>query len=130
MIDIKRLRKAHILLKKEGKLLTPDYFEYLEKNTEDKDLMYFYRGCKHTLERHFTEAIKWFQLIDDEDAVLMILLNAYKIGDSFLFSEYFKEDLKGNILKKTGLQVFLKIDNKEYPVDMHLIKELKKQLEV
>ncbi len=129
MIDIRGLRKTHILLKKDNKELSPEYFEEKEEEAQEKDLKYFYRGCKHTLEKHFTEAIKWFQLVDDDDAVLMILLNAYKVGDSFLFNEYFKENLEGSIFNKTKIKPFLKIENKEIPVSIDLIKTLKQFLE-
>ncbi|NPA53394.1 MAG: hypothetical protein GXO21_01855 [Aquificae bacterium] len=129
MIDIKTLKKTKIILKKDNKELSPEYFENLEEKTEDKKLKYFYRGCKHTLEKHFTEAIKWFQLVDDDDAILMILLNAYKVGDSFLFNEYMKENFKGNLFKETGITPFLKTLEKEISVNIDLIKQLKQSLE-
>jgi len=130
MVDTRELRKAKIVFKISGKRVSVETFEKMEENSENIEEKYFFRGCKHTLEKHFSEAIKWFQLVQDHDATFMILLNAFKLGDSFLFSEYYKEDIKrGNLLKKTGLSVFLEIKGKMEPLSTDLIEKLKRYLE-
>jgi phosphoglycolate phosphatase-like HAD superfamily hydrolase len=129
MIDVKLLRKTQIILKKDKKELTPIFFEEKEKNAENTEKKYFYRGCKHTLEKHYTEAIKWFQLVNDKDAVVMILLNAYKLGDRFLFDEYYSLAGEGSFFEGENIKPFLKKENVLIPVDIKLLKELKKQLE-
>ena len=130
MVDTRELRKAKIVFEISGKRVSVETFEKMEENSENIEEKYFFRGCKHTLEKHFSEAIKWFQLVQDHDATFMILLNAFKLGDSFLFSEYYKEDIKrGNLLKKTGLSVFLEIKGKMEPLSMDLIEKLKRYLE-
>jgi len=130
MVDTRELRKAKIVFEISGKRVSVETFEKMEENSENIEEKYFFRGCKHTLEKHFSEAIKWFQLVQDHDATFMILLNAFKLGDSFLFSEYYKEDIKrGNLLKKTGLSVFLEIKGKMEPLSTDLIEKLKRYLE-
>ncbi len=104
MVDIKELRKAKIIFEISGKKASIETFEQLEEKSKNIEEKYFFRGCKHTLEKHFSEAIKWFQLVNDRDAIFMILLNAFKLGDLFLFSEYYSEDIKsGKKKKKFGI---------------------------
>ena len=129
MINPKDLRKIKIIFKRNEENLSPAFFENLEEIAKEKDLKNFLRGCKHVLEKHYAEAIKWFQLVEDDDANLMILLCAYKLGDSFLFSEYYKEDLSGNILESIGLEVFLQKCNETIKISNELLKKLKEELE-
>ncbi len=129
MINPKELRKTKIMCKKNEEVLTPTFFENLEKTAEDKNLKNFFRGCKHILERHFAEAIKWFQLVDDDDAILMILLCAYKLGDKFLFSEYYRENFEGSIFKNLGIDIYLQKENRIVKVNNEVLKKLKEELE-
>ncbi len=128
MINPKKVRKTKIVIEKNGKSLTLEELEKLE-NTEERSLKNFYRGCKHTLEKHFSEAIKWFQLVEDEDAEIMILINAYRIGDRFLFEEYYRENLKGEIFEREKIDIFLQIEDKKIKVNNNLLQKLKKEME-
>ncbi len=125
MVDVRKLRKTYIIFKEENRQLNADFFEGKEKQSEDIQEKYFLRGCKHTVEKHYSEAIKWFQLVDDNDSTIMILLNAYKLGDFFLFSQYYTEELdKGNMFKRLGIQVFLKEGEREKTVSKSVLKEM------
>ncbi len=129
MIDPKDLRKTKIIFKRKEEILSPAFFENLEEVAKDKKLKNFLRGCKHTLEKHYAEAIKWFQLVEGDDATLMVLLCAYKLGDSFLFSEYYREDLSGSILNNLGIEIYLQKDKELIKVNNELLKKLKEELE-
>lgn len=129
MIDPRDLRKTKVIFKRNEELLSPAFFENLEEVAKEKELKNFLRGCKHILEKHYAEAIKWFQLVEDEDATLMVLLCAYKLGDRFLFSEYYREDLTGSILKNLGIDIYLQKENKVVKVNNEVLKKLKEELE-
>jgi len=131
-MEIRELKKIKpIFLDKNQHEITPSYLDELiekEKNTAKKN---FLRGCKHTTERHYTEAIKWFQLADEyNDSVLLILFLSLKLDDTFLFNEYFTENLEcGDIFsKEVEFKPFVKWNNDIKPLDFNLILYLKESL--
>ncbi|WP_457622438.1 hypothetical protein [Persephonella sp.] len=127
MLEIKDLRRLKIVFKKDGKILDRAFFDRLIENTDDKDLKNFLIGCRHTVERHYTEALKWFLISGCDDSRVLIILLSYKLGDDFLFDEYYEEDLDfGETLKKLGIEVYLQTGEDEYRVDKDLIRELNK----
>ncbi len=129
MFNIKDLKKLKIIFKSKGKELNKDYFENLINVIKDKNEINFFRGCKHILEKHYTEAIKWFQLTDDyPESVLLILILSIKLGDNFLFNEYYSEDIKSfSILEKYDIHPFIK-NGDEKLLNIDVIKNLKAKL--
>lgn len=129
MFTTKDLKKIKIIFKHKGKEINKDYFEILINNTKDKNEINFFRGCKHILEKHYTEAIKWFQLTDNyQEAVLLILILSIKLGDSFLFDEYYSEDIRNfPIFEKYDIYPFVK-NGEEKLLDINVIKNLKAKL--
>ncbi len=125
-------RKVKILFKKGEEQLDTDFFENLLKNYElTLDEKWFLRGCKHITERHYTEAIKRFQLAKIPDSTLMILAVSFKIADKFLFNEYLNElksENLGEIFKKFKFETFVQIEGEEYKLNLDLIELFKKAL--
>ena len=126
-------RKVKIIFKKDGKELKTEFFDELLKNENlSIDDKWFLRGYKHITERHYAEAIKRFQLSKNVDSIMMILAISFKIADKFLFEEYYKEiqgvEKFGELFNKFGIKPFIKIDEKDYQLDLELIKKLKEAL--
>ncbi len=112
-----------------GNLISISDLDNLIKATNDTDIKNFLRGCKHILERHYTEAIKWFQLADSfDESILLILFSSLKIKDSFLYEEY-KTDKLGNfkIFKFYNFYPFIVIDNKEIALDLQMLNRLEEK---
>ncbi len=125
MFSFKDLKKLRIVFKKSGKAVGKDFFDSIIEKAPDKDLRNFLIGCRHTVERHYTEALKWFQISGCEDSKGLIVLLSYKLGDDFLMEQYYSEDIDiGKTLNKLGLELYISIDNKEYKVDGSLLKNL------
>jgi len=123
--ELKRLKPIFLNLKNEE--VKPEELEKLIEKETDLELKNFLRGCKHTTERHYSEAIKWFQLADNlNDSVLLILFLSLKLGDNYLFNEYFTENLEigDTFLKKVEFRPYVKFEDKLYPLDMEFIKSL------
>ena len=112
-----------------GNSLTVSVFENLIEKSKDYHLKNFFRGCKHILERHYTEAIKWFQLADNfEESILLILFCSLKVKDSFLFNEYGTDNLgKFKIFQSYSFYPFITDDRLEHKLDLEKIKHLKKK---
>ncbi|RMA97578.1 hypothetical protein [Hydrogenothermus marinus] len=126
-MDPKTLRKSKIeFISEEGKKLKTEYFEeLLNQENLTIDEKWFLRGCKHITERHYTEAIKRFQLSSSEDAKLLILLSAFKTGDKFLFDEYYKDNFSDFVyFTKYKFYPYLIIEDKKYIADNNLLKNL------
>ena len=124
------LRKSKILLVSNRKVLKPEYFDNLLK---DKNLPFeekwFLRGCKHITERHYTEAIKRFQLCSTDDARLLLLAAAFKVADKFLFNEYYKSDFNETpYFEKYKITPFFQFEDACYQITPEFISFLKAQL--
>ncbi|WP_457623202.1 hypothetical protein [Persephonella sp.] len=125
MDDLKNVRKLKVIIKKDGKELDTEYINKVINETDNVEIRNFLIGCRHTIERHYTEGIKWFQLSNFGDSVLMILILSYKIGDSFMFNEYYTDDLKGgDLLNKLGFEVFVRFGDREFKLDKYLIDSI------
>ncbi|EDP73883.1 hypothetical protein [Hydrogenivirga sp. 128-5-R1-1] len=128
MINTKILRKSKIeFLNKDNKILKSSFFEQIiSSGNINIDEKWFLRGCKQVAERHYTEAIKRFQLSNSDDAKLMILACTFKIADKFLFNEYYTENFNNLIyFPKYEFKPYLVIENQKYEITPYLIKELK-----
>jgi len=128
-MEYRKLRKSKIVfIDREGREIPIEEINKLLKKTTNSTELWFFRGCKHTFEKHYTEAIKNFQLSDTKDSLLMIVLSAFKLVDEFLMKEYSKElkKYKGNynIFNKYGFFPALKIENKTYRVKEEEIERL------
>ena len=125
--DLKRIKLIFKNNKNEN--LSIDYFNTLINSSKDFQKKNFFRGCKHILERHYTEAIKWFQLSDDfEESILLILFCSLKVGDRFLFNEYYTEDLSNfTLFKSYAFYPFILKENEEIPLNLKSIKALKEK---
>jgi hypothetical protein len=126
-------RKIKIVFKKDKNELKTEFFErLLQKEDLTLNEKWFLRGCKHITERHYTESIKRFQLSKNLDSVFMILAVSFKIADKFMFGEYMKNidntQKFGEMLNKFGIEVFIKIDEKEYKLTPELIEKMEKAL--
>lgn len=86
MMDLRQLKIR--VLKSSGELLTLKEIEELLQNSVDPKERWFYRGLKHMYENHYTEAIKWFQLVNDDLSRYLIYLIAFKLKDEFIMQEY------------------------------------------
>ena len=76
----KELRKIKLFFKSKDNFLNIADFEKLIDRSKNLDEKNFFRGCKHILEKHYTEAIKWFQLSDDfNESILLILFCSLNI---------------------------------------------------
>ncbi|HHG74392.1 MAG TPA: hypothetical protein ENK22_05045 [Persephonella sp.] len=127
MVDPSKLKKLQILLKKEGKVLSADEIENISEKLKEENLKNFAIGLKHITERHFTEAIKWFQLSDCKDAPLIIALLSLKVGDTFLFEEYINEKSEKDCLEKLEIDIFCKLSDREIILtkdNLHKITDL------
>lgn len=108
MMEVKNFRALKIIfLKEDGSQLTLQQIDSLMEASEEPQKKWFLRGIKHILENHYTEAIKRFQLVDDQDAKFLILCCAYKIQDSYILQEY-KDSLskKGKLLETFSLRPY------------------------
>ena len=112
-----------------GKILSVSDFEELIKTSDNTSLKNFFRGCKHIVERHYTEAIKWFQLADSfEESILLILFCSIKVKDSFLYSEYEKENFKEfTIFQSYNFYPFVVNGGTEQRLDLKKLKQLKEK---
>ena len=128
-MDYKELKKAKILFHKDNQNLSVKDIENLLNSTQSNDEKWFFRGCKHILERHYTEAIKNLQLSNTKDATLLILLSALKLADGFLVQEY-NEELSNqknksfSILTKYNIKVYLFKQNEKISIDEKSIQIL------
>ncbi len=127
----KELKVLKLVFKalRNGNDLTTEDIELLIKNCEENEIKNFFRGCKHILERHYTEAVKWFQLADSfNESILLILFCSIKLKDNFLFDEYKNDNLNNfPIFDKYNFYPFIRIDNKDERLDINLLKELEKK---
>ncbi len=126
-------RKVKIFFKKDNREIKTEFFDDLLKNENlNLDEKWFLRGCKHITERHYTEAIKRFQLSKNLDSIVMILAVSFKIADKFMFDEYLNQIHKqkdyGKMFEKFGIKPFIKIDGKDFSLDLKTIEKLKKAL--
>ena len=127
-MDVITLRKSKIeLIDSNNNSLKSSFFEnLLNQSNIPIDEKWFIRGCKHVVERHYTEAIKRFQLSKSTDAKLMILACTFKIADKFLFEEYFTEDLNNFIyFPKYQFKPYFVINNEKHEITPKFIKKLK-----
>ena len=120
-MDYVALRKSHIKFKKDTQILKSKDFENLQKKTEKKHEKWFFSGCKHITERHYTEAIKHLQLSNTKDALLLSVLTSLKIMDEFLLTQYIeelKEDKRNlQILNKYNITIIFSYKNKDINID-------------
>jgi hypothetical protein len=124
-IKLKKLKP--IFLNSENKEVDIKFIDKLIEKENNIIKKNFLRGCKHILEKHYTEAIKWFQLADEfNDSILLILFLSLKLGDVFLFKEYFTENLEvGDIFfKEIDIKPFIEYENELNVLDMNFIKNL------
>ncbi len=126
-------RKTKIIFKEGENEVKTDFFEELLKDENlSLEEKWFLRGCKHITERHYTEAIKRFQLSKNVDSVVMILSISFKIADRFMFDEYFNqaEDFKefGKMFKRFGIKPYLDTGTELKEITPELIKKLKEAL--
>ncbi|NPA52762.1 MAG: hypothetical protein GXO22_07690 [Aquificae bacterium] len=91
----KDLRKSHIIFIRDDKQLKNIDFEQFIKTTKTKKETWFFRGCKHITEKHYTEALKNLQLSDTKDALLLSTLVSFKLADRYLLENYL-EELRNN----------------------------------
>ncbi len=113
-----------------GNFISISDLDSLIKNTDNTDIKNFFRGCKHILERHYTEAIKWFQLADSfDESILLILFSSLKVKDNFLYEEY-KTDKIGDfkLFKLYNFYPFVVINNKEIALDLQTLNRLKENI--
>ncbi len=131
-MSIKKLKKIKpIFLNSKGEKIEVEDLDKLIEKEKDLNKKNFLRGCKHTLEKHYTEAIKWFQLSDTfNDSILLILFLSLKLGDFFLFKEYFTENLEVEDIfsKEFDIKPFIEYENTIRPLDLEFIKILIKDL--
>ncbi len=131
MTENLNFRRIKILLKKEGNLLDKDYFEKLLEEDIQIDDKWFLKGCRHITERHYTEAIKYFQLSSHIDAKFMALVSAFKVADKFLFEEYLSiiDNLDktkfSELFNRYGIEPYLSIENQELHLNLETINLLK-----
>jgi len=127
----KELKALKLVFKdlKNGNDLTTKDVELLIKNSEEEEIKNFFRGCKHILEKHYTEAIKWFQLADSfDESILLILFCSIKLKDNFLFDEYSSDNLNNfPIFNKYNFYPFVRIGKEDKELDINLIKELERK---
>jgi len=127
-MDTKTLRKSKVefyFTDKEEKVPVSFFKQLLEENL-DIDEKWFVRGCLHTAERHYTEAIKRFQLSKTDDARLLLLACCFKVADRFLFDEFYKEELKEfKYLPKYKIKPYWVFEDKKKPIDEEFIKQIK-----
>ncbi len=127
-METQALRKSKIILVSDGKVLKPAFFDELLKGKLSFEEKWFLRGCKHITERHYTEAIKRFQLCSTDDARLLLLACAFKLADSFLFNEYYKEDLDEMLfLQKYSIKPFFQFEDVCYEITPQFLSRLKAQ---
>ncbi|WP_457625561.1 hypothetical protein [Persephonella sp.] len=124
MVDPSKLKKLKIVLEKDDDLLSIEKIEELIKREKEESLKNFFIGLKHIIERHYTEAIKWFQLSDCRDSTALIALLAFKVGDMFLYEEYSQETAEEDCLKKQNISVYLTVDSRKIPFSIKEIKKL------
>lgn len=129
-MDTKKLRRSRIEFysdKKEEKVGTSFFKDILGKSDITIDEKWFLRGCLHTTEKHYTEAIKRFQLSKSDDARLLLLACCLKVADKFLFDEFYKEDLKDfKYFEKYKISPFwITEEGEKYPITLEFINKLK-----
>ncbi len=125
-METQALRKSKIILVSDGNVLKPAFFDELLKEELLFEEKWFLRGCKHITERHYTEAIKRFQLCNTDDTRLLLLACAFKLADNFLFDEYYRDDLnKMPFLQKYGIKPFFQFENACYEITPQLLSHLK-----
>lgn len=124
-MEIKDLRKLKItFFKEDGSQLSLEEVDRLLEKAEDSQEKWFLRGVKHILENHYTEAIKRFQLVDDEDARFLILCCAYKIKDDYILQEYKNSfPARGMFLKRFNIRPSFVYDGESIGIDVlsHLL---------
>ena len=126
-MNVITLRKSKIeFLNKDNKILKSSFFEQIiSSGNINIDEKWFLRGCKQVVERHYTEAIKRFQLSNSDDARLMILACTFKIADKFLFNEYYTENFNNLIyFPKYEFKPFFVIENEKHEITPEFIKKL------
>lgn len=109
MIDPKKLKKLRF---------------WVDENSVKQADENFLKGIKHIKERHYTEAIKWFQLSECPESPLIIAALAFKVGDEFLFEEYIDEPF----VKKCGGNIYLVYDDNKIPLTKENLLKLKETL--
>jgi hypothetical protein len=130
-MDTKKLRKSRIEFFSENKKVSKEFFkEKLEKKELSSDEKWFLRGCLHTTERHYTEAIKRFQLSNSDDARLLLLACCLKVADRFLFDEFYKEPLKDfkYFQKYQILPYWITEEREKFLIDLEFIKHMKNSI--
>lgn len=86
IIDLKQLKIKFV--KEDGNILTLEEIDKMLKNSLDIKEKWFYRALKHIYENHYTEAIKWLQLIGDDFSKHIIYILAFKLKDNFVMDNY------------------------------------------
>lgn len=86
IIDLKQLKIKFV--KEDGTILTLEEIEEILKNALDIKEKWFYRALKHIYENHYTEAIKWLQLVGDDFSKHIIYILVFKLKDNFMMDSY------------------------------------------
>jgi hypothetical protein len=113
MMDLKQLKIR--ILKEDDDMLTIEEINRLLNSSVEPKEKWFYRGLKHMYENHYAEAIKWFQLVNDDLSRYLIYLTAFKLKDEFIMQEY-KTDVEKLDLKLKP--VFVYRDRIIYPKEI------------
>lgn len=129
-MDTKKLRRSRIefYFKKTKEKVGISFFkDILEKPDITIDEKWFLRGCLHITEKHYTEAIKRFQLSKSDDARLLILACCLKVADRFLFDEFYKEDIKNfKYFEKYKISPFwITEEGEKYLITLEFINKIK-----
>ena len=112
MFEPSKLKKIKFEILRNGERISTENIEKLITSTKDDDLKNFLTGMKHLMEKHYSEAIKWFQLSNCKDSPLLIAILSFKLADQFLYEEYRNLTAEFDCLKKYSLKVYLRFDEK------------------
>ncbi len=128
-MDTKKLRRSRIeFYSREGEKIGSSFFKQALENSDITiDEKWFLRGCLHTAEKHYTEAIKRFQLSKSDDARLLLLACCLKVADKFLFDEFYKENLRDfKYLEKYKISPFwITEEGEKFPITLEFVNQLK-----
>lgn len=110
MMDRRKLKI--VFIKEDGAKLTLQDIESMLKDVVDQREKWFLRGIKHILENHHNEAIKRLQLVDNDEANLLIVACAYKLKDDFILNEYVMKQLdRVDMFEKFGFYPYFIYNN-------------------
>ncbi len=128
-MEYRKLKRSKVVfIDTENRELSLKDINSFLKEAKSQDEKWFFRGCKHILERHYTEAIKNLQLSNTKDALLMIIISAFKLADEFLMEEYLREikNYRGDfsIFNKYNFYPFFKYEENFIRIDKEDIHKL------